>query len=98
MKKYCIDIDGTICTNTNGNYEKAEPFPGRIEQINQLHKEGNTIILFTARGTSSGVDWEEVTKIQLNKWGLFYDELLFGKPEADIFIDDKAEDVFKWFI
>ena len=35
MKKYCIDIDGTICTNTNGNYEKAEPFPDRIEQINQ---------------------------------------------------------------
>ena len=27
-----------------------------------------------------------------------YDELLFGKPEADIFIDDKAEDVFNWFI
>ena len=97
MKKYCIDIDGTICTNTNGNYEKAEPFPDRIEQINQLHKEGHTIILFTARGTSSGVDWEEVTKKQLNEWGLFYDELLFGKPEADIFIDDKAEDVFKWF-
>ena len=98
MKKYCIDIDGTICTNTNGNYEKAEPFPDRIEQINQLRKEGNKIILFTARGTSSGIDWEEVTKTQLNKWGLFYDELLFGKPEADIFIDDKAEDVFKWFI
>ena len=36
MKKYCIDIDGTICTNTNGNYEKAEPFPDRVQQIATL--------------------------------------------------------------
>ena len=26
MKRYCFDIDGTICTNTWGEYEDAEPF------------------------------------------------------------------------
>ena len=33
---YCFDIDGTICTNTNGDYEKAEPLTDRIniERVN----------------------------------------------------------------
>jgi len=97
MKTYCIDIDGTICTNTYGDYKNAEPYFERIEEINKLHRDGNKIILFTARGTSSGKDWKETTKRQLVDWGLSYDELLFGKPEADVFIDDKAQDVFSWF-
>ena len=29
------------------------------------------------------------TKKQLDKWGMKYDELLFGKPSFDIYIDDK---------
>lgn len=97
MKKYCIDIDGTICTNTHGDYENAEPFLKRIKQINNLHENNNTIILFTARGTASGIDWTETTIKQLKEWGVSYDELLFGKPEADFFVDDKATDLFNWF-
>ena len=29
------------------------------------------------------------TKAQLNKWGLKYNKLIFGKPSYDIFVDDK---------
>jgi hypothetical protein len=97
MKKYCFDIDGTICTNTDGNYEDAKPYITRIKQINSLHKEGNKIILFTARGTTTGIDWRLLTEKQLKNWGVSYDELLFGKPEADKYIDDKADDIFNWF-
>jgi len=98
MKNYCIDIDGTICTNTDGNYDKAEPFVNRINEINTLHKEGNKIILFTARGTGTGINWEDLTKTQLKNWNVSYDDLLFGKPEADVYIDDKANDIFGWFL
>tara|TARA_B100000965_G_C19591860_1_gene758316 strand:+ start:2063 stop:2356 length:294 start_codon:yes stop_codon:yes gene_type:complete len=97
MKNYCIDIDGTICTNTDGNYDKAEPFLDRINEINRLHKEGNKIILFTARGTGTGINWEDLTKTQLKNWNVSYDDLFFGKPEADVYIDDKARDMFGWF-
>ena len=97
MKKYCFDIDGTICTNTDGDYESAEPYLQRIKQINSLHENNNTIILFTARGTTSGIDWMDITIKQLTEWGVNYDKLLFGKPEADFFIDDKATDLFNWF-
>ena len=49
-KRYCFDIDGTICTNTWGEYEDAEPFFDRIKIINELYEKGNHIIYFTARG------------------------------------------------
>ena len=97
MKKYCFDIDGTICSNTDGNYEDAKPYLARIKQINSLHEEGNKIILFTVRGTTTGIDWRPLTEKQLKNWDVSYDELLFGKPEADKYIDDKADDIFNWF-
>ncbi len=87
---YCFDIDGTICTNTNGDYEKAKPFIDRIKIVNKLYIEGNKIIMFTARGSTTNLDWTELTKQQLKEWGVKYHELIFGKPEADIFIDDKG--------
>ena len=43
-KRYCFDIDGTICTNTWGEYEDAEPFFDRIKIINELYEKGNHII------------------------------------------------------
>ncbi len=43
MKTYVIDIDGTICTNTFGDCEKATPFYERIAYINYLYKQGNII-------------------------------------------------------
>ena len=29
-------------------------------------------------------------KKQFAKWGIYYDEIRFGKPAADLYIDDKA--------
>ena len=88
--KYCIDIDGTICTNTCGKYEEAEPIPEAIAKVNALYDEGHSIILFTARGTTTQIDWRATTEKQLNQWKVKYHKLIFGKPEADIFIDDRA--------
>lgn len=90
MTVYCFDIDGTICTNTNGDYEQAKPIEKIIEKINNLYKEGHTIIIFTARGATTGIDWKETTEYQLHSWGVCYHELLMGKPHADVFVDDKA--------
>ena len=40
MKIYVVDIDGTICNNTYGEYEKAKPFLERIQYINFLFNVG----------------------------------------------------------
>lgn len=87
---YCFDIDGTICTNTDGSYENAVPFSERISCVNNLYSSGNYIKLFTARGSGTGINWRETTEKQLRDWGVNYHELILGKPESAIFVDDKA--------
>lgn len=88
--KYVFDIDGTICTQDGTDYKSAEPKREVIRQINKLYDAGHKIVLFTARGTETGIDWFDLTREQLISWGVKYHELRFGKPAADIQIDDKA--------
>ena len=107
-KTYIIDIDGTICSNDNyeeGNYRKCYPLKDRIKVINQLYSKGNTIIYFTARGMgrhkgnafNAYNEFHELTKKQLDKWGVKYNKLILGKPSGDVYIVDKgikADDFF----
>mgnify|MGYP003656615919 FL=1 len=60
-----VDIDGTICNITNGEYKLAEPNRENINKINKLYDEGNEIVYWTARGANSGKDWTELTTLQL---------------------------------
>ena len=88
---YFVDIDGTICTDTGGDYAAATPIQEAIDRVNSLHDQGHEIIYWTARGTTSGIDYAELTREQLHAWGVRYSELRFGKPEYDKWVDDKAE-------
>jgi SAM-dependent methyltransferase len=87
---YCFDIDGVLCNNTHGRYEQAQPHPQAIARVNALYDSGHRVILFTARGTTTGIDWREVTENQMRTWGVKYHQLFFGKPEADVYIDDRG--------
>jgi len=87
---YCFDIDGTVCTNTDGEYETAVPFEDRIAVINQLYDDGHMIKLYTSRGETTGIDWTELTAKQMEEWGVKHHKLMLGKPHYDIFVDDKA--------
>jgi len=96
VKTICFDLDGTLCTNTFGDYESAEPFPWAIARVNALAEQGHRIIVFTARGTATGIDWNDVTRGQLERWGVRYDDLHFGKPSADVYVDDRAIHTDSW--
>tara|TARA_Y100000034_G_C6706783_1_gene311985 strand:- start:156 stop:488 length:333 start_codon:yes stop_codon:yes gene_type:complete len=95
---YVFDIDGTICSNTNGNYEEAKPYIDRIKKVNELYDSGNTIIFLTARGMGRSGNSEamayslfyEFTKQQLQSWGVKHHNLFLGKPSGDIYVDDKG--------
>jgi hypothetical protein len=89
-QKYCFDLDGTLCTNTEGAYEDALPFPDRIASVNKLYEEGHEITIFTARGSETGIDWRELTKRQLEFWGVKHSRLILGKPFAHKYIDDRG--------
>ena len=86
----CFDIDGVIAQKAeNNDYTKALPNYTSIGIVNKLFTSGHHIILFTARGSFTGIDWETTTRDQLAGWGVFFTELRFGKPTADIYIDDR---------
>lgn len=93
-----FDVDNTICVHTNRDYVNASPVYPMIDKINKLHGQGVEIWLYTSRGQNSCngdlaliierneailVDW-------LERHGVCYDKLLFGKPLADFYVDDGA--------
>jgi len=88
-KKIYVDIDNTIAETNGMDYENSKPIMDRINKINNLHDDGNTIVYWTARGSVSGIDYSELTKKQFEEWGVKYHDLKFGKPAYDLFIDDK---------
>jgi hypothetical protein len=90
MASYCFDIDGTIFHTPGSDYPNSQPIPHRIAIVNKLYEEGHQITFFTARGTTTGIDWRELTEAQLNQWGVRYHRLILGKPHADLYIDDKG--------
>ena len=107
---YVFDIDGTICGKLceldGDDYLNAEPLQNRIKKANQLYQDGHTIIYQTARGMGRHnnnpilaiQDFYDLTKRQLEGWGVKYHYLLLGKPSGDVYVDDKGvndNDFFK---
>lgn len=105
LKTIAFDLDDVICYRQY-EYEHLGPnkydycYPNKeiIEIVNSLYMDGNTIVIYTARGMSQyNANVSEVYKNlyektinQLNSWGLKYDSLVMGKIHYDILIDDKA--------
>ena len=90
-KTIYVDIDETICvTPSNRNYAEAVPIPENIEKANQLYDAGHTIVYWTARGTTTKINWFPVTQEQFKKWGVKYHEIRMGKPAYDVLICDKT--------
>lgn len=88
---FAFDCDGTICTQVDGaDYTQAQPIQDMIDIINHLYRNGYTIKIYTSRGQTTGIDQEEFTKEQLKKFGVRYHELVMGKTQYDLLIDDKS--------
>ena len=93
--KIFVDIDDTICTtNKDLDYSKAKPIEKNIMNINKLFDMGHEITFWSARGSETGIDWEDITKNQFKVWGVKYHKLILGeKPVFDLLIDDRAVNV-----
>ena len=95
-----VDIDNTICLTNKDEYDKSRPLYDNIEKINKLYDEGNKITYYTARGSTTKIDWFDLTKKQLDSWGCKYNEISVGKkPHYDLLICDKTKRIEEiWFI
>jgi len=98
--RICFDLDNTLVTYPQipNDYSTVNPIKNMIELLKKLKDAGHTIIIYTARRmlTHSGnvgkviKDIGKQTFDTLEKFDIPYDELVFGKPIADIYIDDRA--------
>jgi hypothetical protein len=97
-KIFCFDIDNIICSTNENYYLKSKPIKKTVNIINKLYEKGFVIKIFTSRfmgrsnenvniAISKGYN---LTKMQLKKWKVKYDYLIFGKPSFDLIIDDKS--------
>lgn len=93
---FVIDIDDTICFTSNRDFENSIPNKSVINKINELYNKGWKIILYTARGGKScktlkekELKYRDVTERWLKENNVQYSELVFGKMNADYYVDDK---------
>ena len=99
-KRVCFDLDSTLVGPpiVPGDYSTCPPMQKNIDLCNYLRRMNHYIIIHTARRmrTHSGNigavvrDIGKITIDTLERLGIKYDELIFGKPYADVYIDDKA--------
>lgn len=98
--RFCIDIDGTLCEikQPHQSYAEVKPLAGAAHKLKALRQAGHYIILATARHMQTcdanvGLVMARQGKI-LFQWledhDIEFDEIWFGKPNADIYIDDRG--------
>lgn len=98
--RFCIDIDGTLCEikQAGQSYTEVKPLPGAVEKLKALKQAGHYIILATARHMKTcdanvGLVLARQGKVLfdwLENHEIVFDEIWFGKPNADIYIDDRG--------
>merc|ERR1719352_857630 len=95
--RFVFDLDGTLVTppKRHGDYASVEPIEQNITLVRSLKAAGYYIIVWTSRESERhrgniGAIMAAVGKVTLDtleRFGIPYDELLFGKPHTDAYID-----------
>ena len=98
MIRWVFDLDNTLVITQGSDYENAVPIEAAVKKVQEYKRNGDHIIIMTARGSGSKKDWREFTKKQLLEFGIPFDQLIVGlKPGGvDYFVDDKAINALDW--
>ncbi len=101
--RYVFDVDDTISRCDFRDYENAEPITEITNAITEIKRNDQNayICLHSSRGMlSCDGDIQKIESTHrerlvswLQKHEIPYDELIFGKPYADVYVDDKAVNV-----
>ncbi len=85
--RIAVDIDGTLCPECKrGDRFFAQPNLVTRDFLNILYEAGDEIFFYTARS------WEEykLTRLWLESAGFKFTELICGKINYDVFVDDRT--------
>ena len=99
--KIIIDLDDTICSTKNGDYENSIPKEKVIKKIKEYKNLGFEIIIYTSRNMRTykgNVDLIKANTLPiiikwLKKFDVPYDQIIVGKPWPSFggfYVDDKA--------
>jgi capsule biosynthesis phosphatase len=104
--KICIDVDGVLCElrRPEQAYADVQPLPGAVQKMQSLKKAGHYLILCTARHMATcnanvGMVVARQGKTLLDwlaRYEIPYDEIWFGKPHADVYLDDNGMRFTGW--
>jgi len=104
--KICIDVDGVLCElrRPEQSYAEVQPLPGAVQRMKSLKAAGHYLILCTARhmvtcNSNVGLVVARQGKTLLDwlaQYEIPHDELWFGKPHADVYLDDNAHRFTSW--
>jgi capsule biosynthesis phosphatase len=95
-----IDLDGVIAEirQPSQSYADLAIVSGAAERLRRLRAAGHYVIIHTARNmaTCEGnlgrvlKNVGQITMDWLDRHQVEYDEIYFGKPNAEVYIDDRA--------
>ena len=99
--KIIIDLDDTICSTKNGDYENSIPKEKVIKKIKEYKNLGFEIIIYTSRNMRTykgNVDLIKANTLPiiikwLEEFDVPYDQIVVGKPWPSFggfYVDDKA--------
>jgi capsule biosynthesis phosphatase len=101
-----FDLDGVICglRKEDQSYADVQVLPGAAKSLHNLRVHGHIIIIYTARNMAThkgnvGKAMKDIgllTLEWLDKNQIEYDEIYFGKPSGDVYIDDCAFRFRNW--
>ncbi|WP_320674764.1 sugar phosphate nucleotidyltransferase [Prochlorococcus sp. MIT 1341] len=102
--RICFDLDNTLLNYRvpGETYSDIKAIEEIVDLLRRLHEQGHCIIIHTARGMktaqqNSGAALKRVAAHTFNvleDLKIPFDEIYFGKPSADIYIDDKSHNPF----
>ena len=102
--RICFDFDNTLVSfpEKEKDYTTVKPIEKNINFLRYIKSLGHTIIIYTARrmkthnGNTGKVlaDAGKITFETLEKFNIPFDEIYFGKPYANFYIDDLAINCF----
>ena len=87
--RVCFDLDTLITENAN-------PIHKNIQLLKHMKQTGHEVIIHTSRNMNLQNIGKAIKNTALDtinaleRYNIEYDELIFGKPYADIYIDNKA--------
>ena len=91
--RICFDLDGTLVTppRVPGDLSTVRAVPANVALAARARAEGHTVVIHTARAQA---DLADVTFASLQALGIPFDEVVFGKPRADVYVDGRAVNPF----